>query len=199
MSAPPENSLLIEQAIRGDQRCLEELLKEHYNLIFNVTRRITGSDDDAYDATQEALISISRGIKNFDRRSKFSTWVYRIATNAALDELRKRKRRPIPNVVSEHSAFADVLESRNTNSVCFEDSAADRQVLKDALAQLAPDFAAPVILRDIFGLDYNEIADSLELPDGTVRSRIARGRAKLAQLLNEGNQQGVSNVGKKQR
>src|SRR5829696_9779462 len=92
---------LVAAAQAGDRRALDELLRRHYDRVHAVCRRIAGSARDADDAAQEAMIGIVRGLPRFDGRSQFSTWVYRIATNAALDELRRRKRRPSLAVVDE--------------------------------------------------------------------------------------------------
>lgn len=147
---------------------------------------MTGNDADALDATQEALIAIVRGLPRFDGRAQFGTWAYRVATNATLDELRRRGRRPdpgLPEIEHEPRGAAPGLAERT----------ADRLDLDAALAGLPPEFRAPVVLRDQLGLDYAEIGDVLGIPPGTVRSRIARGRAALAHALG-GNRSGAAGV-----
>lgn len=151
-------------------------------------RRLAGNEADALDATQEALIAIARGLRRFDGRAAFSTWAYRVATNASLDELRRRRRRPVPglpdDVDDESSGSRGIPQAR---AVGIE-GLADRMAIDDALAQLPIEFRAPVVLRDLCDLDYAEIAEVLDLPPGTVRSRIARGRAQLARLVGPRNQ-----------
>jgi RNA polymerase sigma-70 factor (ECF subfamily) len=144
---------------------------------------LAGNEADGLDATQEALIAIARGIRRFDGRAAFSTWAYRVATNACLDELRRRKRRPVPGL-------PDDLGRGDLGAVAASgiEVLPDRMAIDAALAQLPEEFRAPVVLRDLFDLDYAEIALTLQIPPGTVRSRIARGRAQLAQLLAAGNQ-----------
>jgi len=150
-----------------------------------VCRRITGQDADAADAAQEALLAIVRGLPRFDGRSKFSTWAHRIAHNACIDELRRRGRRPDPGL-PEH-------ERRPRGAgPDLDDTVADRLTTDDALAALPEDFRSVVVLRDQLGLDYAEIAEVLGIPPGTVRSRIARGRAALARSL--GNQATIGDV-----
>lgn len=146
-----------------------------------VCRRLAGNEADALDATQEALIAIARGIRRFDGRAAFSTWAYRVATNACLDELRRRRRRPLPGLPEEHDLAAPV-------PAAGIEGLGDRLAIDAALARLPEEFRAPVVLRDLCDLDYAEIADTLGIPPGTVRSRIARGRAQLARLLDPGNQ-----------
>ena len=140
-----------------------------------------GNPTDGADATQEALLAIVRGLPRFDGRSAFSTWAYRVATNACLDELRRRARRPSPGLDE------DALEAaRPAVQGDLGDEVADRLAIDDALATLSPEHRAAVVLRDVCTLDYAEIAAVLQIPPGTVRSRIARGRAALADAL-EGN------------
>ncbi len=143
-------------------------------LVHGVCRRVLGNPDDALDATQEALLAIARKIGSFDGRAKFSTWAYRVATNAALDEARRRKRRPVPT---------EALPESSAGRLAAESGVADRLDLDAALATLTPEYRAAVALRDLLGMDYAEIAEVLGIPPGTVRSRISRGRAVLADLL----------------
>lgn len=139
-----------------------------------------GRPSDADDAVQETMIRVVRGLDSFDGRSSFSTWVYRIATNTSLDELRKRNRRPHLRLVdADHQAPDEVDELAHRRV----DAVADRLSIDHALAALPEDYRAAVVLRDVLDLDYTEIAAVLEVPVGTVKSRIARGRARLAEDL----------------
>ncbi len=129
-----------------------------------------------------------RGLSSFGGRSKFSTWAYRVATNAALDELRRRGRRPTPALIEAGDRLAAADDSG---------AVAARLDFEAALAELPEEYRAAVVLRDVAGCDYAEIASILQIPPGTVRSRIARGRARLADALsaNGGNHPGGRNVG----
>lgn len=137
-------------------------------------RRVCGNDADGADATQEALIAIVRGLHRFDGRAAFGTWAYRVATNACLDELRRRGRRPVAGLdhLPEPVAGGDHAEAVSAGID-----------VDAALATLSPEFRAAVVLRDLCALDYAEIAEVLDVPVGTVRSRIARGRAAVAAHL----------------
>ncbi|MEI6400673.1 MAG: RNA polymerase sigma factor [Actinomycetota bacterium] len=180
-----DDHALVQSAAGGDRAALDTLLRRHYDRIFAVCRRVTGSDADAADAAQDALISIVRSIDRFDGRSSFSTWAYRIATNASLDELRRRRRRPVlvdDRADGHEPAVVDPFAGPRVEAVV------DRMALDAALAQVPESFRVPLVLRDVADLDYAEIAESLDLPLGTVKSRIARGRAALAELLTAGNQ-----------
>lgn len=147
-----------------------------------VCRRITGNPADAADAAQEALIAIVRGLPRFDGRAAFGTWAYRIAANASLDELRRRRRRPATTIDDErHVELADHGAQHAVDDVVAR--LTDGPALDAALAALPDDFRLPVVLRDVADLDYAEIATALQIPVGTVKSRIARGRAHLARHL----------------
>ena len=160
-------------AAAGDQRALETLLARHADRIHSICRRVLAHPEDALDAAQEAMIAVARGIARFDGRSLFTTWLYRVTTNAALDEARRRQRRPRPmETLPEVGGGPDIA-----------DRLADQMLVDAALERLPAEFRAAVALRDLAGFDYAEIADVLGIPPGTVRSRIARGRAALADQL----------------
>ena len=172
---------LLEAARAGDRVALERLLRGEHDRIYALARRLLGDARDAEDATQEALIAIVRGLPRFDGRAAFGTWVYRITTNVCLDELRRRRRRPDTIELQPFDGRAAVAPG--------EAGVDDRLEIDAALAALAPEYRAAVVLRDVCDLDYSEIGDVLGIPPGTVRSRIARGRAALARSL-AGNQAG---------
>ena len=129
------------------------------------------------------MIRVVRNLDRFDGRAAFGTWVYRIATNTALDELRKRKRRPQLRVVDDEDDVGAVGEPVDRLAERQIDSVADRITIDAALAGLPEEFKAAVVMRDVGDLDYAEIAAALDLPIGTVKSRIARGRRLLIEQL----------------
>jgi RNA polymerase sigma-70 factor, ECF subfamily len=175
-----DDEALVVRAQEGDRDALERLLRRNYDRVYAVCRRLTGGDADAADAAQEAMIAVVRNLGRFDRRSRFSTWAYRIAVNASLDELRRRSRRPTTGW-DEIGASSRSEEAGPAGA--GPDAAIERIDIETALLQLPIDFRAPVVLRDLCGLDYAEIAEVLDLPPGTVRSRISRARASLAAAL----------------
>ncbi len=164
---------LAAAAAAGERGALEALLERHVDRVHSICARIVRDPADAQDASQEALLAVARRIDRFDGRSAFTTWLYRVATNAALDEVRRRGRRPRPS---------EVLDDALTFRPADEPATAAVDV-HAALDRLPEKFRVPVVLRDVDGLDYAEITDILGIPPGTVRSRIARGRALLASLL----------------
>ena len=186
MPTPPTDDELVAAAQGGERAALDQLLRRHYDRIHAVCRRIAGSTRDGDDACQEALIKIVRNLKAFDGRSAFGTWAYRIATNAALDELRRRGRRPLVHSArdDEHGdGTADARELADDRAAAAIEAIGQRLDLDAALERLDPDFRAAVVLRDVLDLSYGEIAEILDLPLGTVKSRIARGRGALADEL----------------
>jgi RNA polymerase sigma-70 factor (ECF subfamily) len=169
---------LARRAAHGDRRALEVLLDRHADLVHAVCRRIVAHPEDALDATQEAMIAIARGIERFDGRAAFTTWCYRIATNAAIDELRRKQRRPRP---ADPDGPEPVAVASGPDDVV-----AARLDVDAALRHVPDEFRVAVVLRDLCDLDYAEIAEVLDIPPGTVRSRISRGRAILVERLGGG-------------
>ena len=167
---------LVRLAQGGARRALDALLRRHHDTLYALCRRMTRNDADAQDATQDAMIAIVRGLDRFDGRAAFTTWAYRITANACIDELRRRRRRPDPGL-PEHE-----VEPRGA-APGIDETVADRHDLDAALAGVPEDFRAALVLRDVLGLDYAEIGEVLDIPPGTVRSRIARGRAAMAKQL----------------
>lgn len=191
MTPPPRWSTstgddeLVGAARQGDRDALEVLLRRHHDRILVLCRRMCRDRGDADDAAQEALVAIVRGLPRFDGTASFSTWSYRVATNACLDQLRRRGRRPVPADTSDHHEATGPAVQRPAapDPADAAVTAEQRGTLQDALDQLPEEFRLPVVLRDVADLDYVEIGERLGLAPGTVRSRIARGRAKLAALL----------------
>ena len=162
---------------------LEQLLRENYSMMRSVCWRILGNESDADDATQNAMMAIVKNFSSFDERSAFSTWAYRIATNAALDELRRRRRRPLTLLRQDNGETPDIADQRSEDQLSYVDAHVE---LSSALALIPEEYRVALVLRDVADLDYEEISHILDVPIGTVRSRIARGRGRLAEIL--GNQ-----------
>lgn len=175
----PSDEALVADATAGDRAALDTLLSRHYDRIYAVCRRMAGNDADAADACQEAVLAIVRGLDRFQGASSFKTWSYRVATNACLDELRRRQRRPLATI-DEPERLSDEPD--------LDQRVSDRVSIDDALPQVPEEFRAALVLRDVIGMDYAEIAATLDLAPGTVRSRISRGRRHMANIL--GNQDG---------
>jgi RNA polymerase sigma-70 factor (ECF subfamily) len=157
---------LIQRCLRGDQTAWELIVKQHWRKVFNVAYKFVGKHDEAEDLTQDIFLKIFRSLETFDRRANFQTWLISVSRNLCIDHYR---------------------------SVRKERETIDRQVDANELTPAAPD-AGPiaaleqrdrtaVVLRDLQELSYQEIADRLQLPEGTVKSRINRGRTELARQV----------------
>jgi len=170
-----EDAELAALAAAGDAAAFEVLAVRYQGLMHGVCRRITCNDHDAVDALQEALMIMWQRIGSFEGRSAMSTWLYRIAANAAIDEVRRRARRAVQAdlaVFDQQPAPDDVAGQ-----------AALRSTVDWALGQLPPHYRAAVVLRENYDLSYQSIAEILDVPIDTVKSRISRGRQALADLL----------------
>lgn len=178
---------LIQKAARGDQDAFAQLLELHQNKVYGLTLRLVGSPEDAMELTQETFFNAWRGLPNFHADSKFSTWLYRLATNAAIDFLRREKRRKNLSTIplstdDDPDRVLDIPDQRFTPQ-----SQLERQELQEAvhrgLGQLSDEHRQVLVLRELNGLSYTEIAQVLGLEEGTVKSRIFRARLALRNIL----------------
>lgn len=170
------DSALVLRAQQGDQAALTQLLERYAPRLFNLCLRLVGQRADAEDLTQTALLYVIQALPRFEPRARFYTWAYRIAVNAALSH--RRKARPVALAdadVRASDASADPLEAAET-----------RLAVAAALARMPAEFRAAVLLKDVEDMDYADIAEVLEIPLGTVKSRIARGRLWLRAALDSG-------------
>ena len=166
---------LLRSFLDGNQTSFAELMRRHEDRIFALAVRMTGQRSDALDATQEAFVAAFRQADKFRFDAAFGTWLYRIAINACHDLLRKRKR--WAGEEGTETDQIDVVGSR------FDESVAARLDLTRALSSLPPEYREAVVMHDLGGVAYDEIARLTEVPVGTVKSRISRGRRQLAQLM----------------
>jgi RNA polymerase sigma-70 factor, ECF subfamily len=178
MSDPSDDELIAAHR-RGDAIALDTLLRRHHPRILTLCRSLCRTRGDAEDAAQNALLAIVRGLDGFDGRSRFTTWSHRVTANACLDELRRTTRRPVPASDDTH----DEVATPGPGPAQRAEGATTRVRLRAALDELPEEFREAVLLRDVADMEYGEIAEVLSLSGGTVRSRIARGRARLARSL----------------
>ena len=155
----------------------ETVARQYGRFLYTVGYRLTGNHEDAQDLVQEVLVRVRRGLATYQPGS-MEGWLSRIATNAFLDDVRRRKRRPLDLV-------GDDIETSATSPSVDEALAADQLPanIQDTLRELPDEYRAAVVLCDVVGLSYPEIAESLSVPVGTVRSRIHRGRTLLRGVL----------------
>lgn len=178
---------LIAKAARGDQDAFAQLLELHQGKVYGLTLRLTGSPEDAMELTQETFFNAWRGLPNFHGQSKFSTWLYRLATNAAIDFLRREKRRRAMTTVSlspdDGEAPALEIPDRRFTPQDELERQELRQAIQRGMAQLSDEHRQVLTLREFSGLSYAEIAQVLGIEEGTVKSRIARARLALRKIL----------------
>ena len=176
------DSQLLQRAQQGDRDALSTVLGEQYQRVFAVCLRMMGSRTAAEDQTQEALLRIARGLSSFEGKSAFATWCHRVATTTCLDELRRQRRRPTTTTLTntDGTDVEPVDDVDITTGIEWSDVRAD---IRKALDAVPVEFARAVVLRDVLELEYQEIADLTGVATGTVKSRISRGRALLAEQL----------------
>ena len=184
-------NLLVRRCISGDAVAWEEIVQRYNRRIYNICYRFAGSPDDAQDLTQEVFIKMYRTLNSYDvERGAFMTWVTTITRNLLVDHFRKSKQdRMTDSLDSAPSQHEDAmpLSEQIPDKTAPPDSRVHsqetRETIHRALQKLSPDLREAVILRDLQDMDYREIATVLKVPEGTVKSRINRGRAELARLL----------------
>jgi RNA polymerase sigma-70 factor, ECF subfamily len=183
--------LLVRRCVAGDAVAWEELVQRYHRRIYNICYRFAGSADDAQDLTQEVFIKMYRTLNTYDvERGAFMTWVTTLTRNLLVDHFRKTKQDRITDSLdaapSEHEDAMPLSEQLPDSAAGPDITAQSKQVgetVHVALQRLSPDLREAVILRDLQDMDYKEIATVLKVPEGTVKSRINRGRAELARLL----------------
>lgn len=182
---------LIRRCIAGDAAAWEEIVQRYHRRIYNICYRFAGSSDDAQDLTQEVFIKMYRTLNTYDvERAAFMTWVTTVTRNLLVDHFRKTKHDRMTDSldapVSEHEdamPLSDKIEDSSLHPDARVQSRETRESVHHALQKLSPELREAVILRDLQDMDYREIATVLRVPEGTVKSRINRGRAELARLL----------------
>lgn len=172
----PDTELAV-LAAGGDQPAFAELMTRHRPRLYAVCRRITTHDQDAQEALQETMIIAWKRLGEFDGRSAVGTWLYRVATNAAIDEVRRRKRAPEP---TDAGSMPEPTPARGADRGVVARMDVDR-----ALAALPPQYRAVVVLRELCDLTYAEIAELRDIPIDTVKSQLSRGRQALVELLSD--------------
>jgi RNA polymerase sigma-70 factor (ECF subfamily) len=185
---------LVKRCLGGDAVAWEEIVRSHNRRIYNICYRFTGSADDAEDLTQDVFIKIYRTLASYDlERGAFTTWITTVTRNLLVDHFRRSKQDRVTDSM-DAAAFSGAAEGDSPSvgdQIKDEKPAPDarlatketQKMVQQALQKLSPDLREAVILRDLQDMDYKEIAAALKLPEGTVKSRINRGRTELARLL----------------
>lgn len=183
------NTELIQRAKNGDSEAFGELIASHERLVHNIALRTVKNPEDARDISQEAFIKAYKNIKKFDEKSAFSTWIYKITVNTAIDEMRRRKGKETVSAdmeldLGEGSVAMQLIDGGGTP----EEEAVRQETRRDILSaidMLSEEHRRVVVLRDLNGLSYSDIAEITDSTMGTVKSRLARARAQLKNILLE--------------
>ena len=184
-------AMLVRRCVAGDAAAWEEIVRSYHRRIYNLCYRFAGTADDAQDLTQEVFIKMYRTLGSYDvERGAFVTWVTTMTRNLLVDHFRKTKQDRMTDsldaTTSDHEdamPLSDKIEDKAQPPDAGVQSRETREAVHAALQKLSPDLREAVILRDLQDLDYREIAQVLKVPEGTVKSRINRGRVELARLL----------------
>lgn len=179
---------LIDDALKGIQPSYEKLMKKYYQLIYNLVYRMISKKEDVEDLTQEAFIKAFNSLQNFDRQFSFSTWLFKIATNNAIDYLRKKKLHTFSidkQIESDDSDFSfEIPDSENKPDKHIMDKEM-RKILDEAIESLPPKYKQVIEMRHKGEFEYEEIAKELKLPLGTVKAHIFRGRELMNKYLKD--------------
>lgn len=184
-------AVLVRRCLAGDAAAWEEIVQRYSRRIYNICYRFAGSAEDAQDLTQEVFIKMYRTLNTYDgERGAFMTWVTTITRHLLVDHFRKTKQERLTDsldTVSSDHEDAVPLSAQITDGgptpITTVQSRETREAVHEALQKLSPELREAVILRDLQDMDYKEIAVVLKVPEGTVKSRINRGRGELARLL----------------
>ena len=181
MERDPE---LIRRCLAGENSAWEELLKGHTRKVYNLCYRFCGRPSDAEDLTQEIFIKIFQMLKTYDpAQGAFFTWLSRVARNHLVDHYRRTRKDRLTSSLEDEVAGVEEKPGPGEGPVAQVESRELKELLQAALDRLSPDMREAVVLRDLQDLDYEEIALVLGVPEGTVKSRINRGRLELARVL----------------
>jgi RNA polymerase sigma-70 factor (ECF subfamily) len=182
---------LVRRCVSGDAAAWQEIVQQYHRRIYNICYRFSGSPDDASDLTQEVFIKVYRTLGSFDgSRAAFMTWVTTVTRNLLVDHFRKGKYDRVTDSLESTSGgqedgltVGEQLEDQSANPEQRVQSQQTQKMVHEVLKKLSPELREAVILRDLQDMDYKEIAQVLKVPEGTVKSRINRGRTELARLL----------------
>jgi RNA polymerase sigma-70 factor (ECF subfamily) len=181
-ASPDAVETLIQRCLQGDQRAWDLIVRQYWRKVFNVAYKFVGKHDEAEDLTQDIFLKIFKSLDTFDRRANFQTWLISVSRNLCIDHYRSvRKER---ETIDRGVDAADLAPASPDAGPIAALEQRDRVVLlRQAMAALPETLRTAVLLRDIQELSYQEIADKLRLPEGTVKSRINRGRTELARQI----------------
>ena len=175
---------LVKRCLKGEDSAWEALLQTHTRKIYNLCYRFTGRTSESEDLTQEVFIKIFQTLKSFDAaQGTFVTWLHRVARNHLVDHYRRTRKDRITSSIEDELGGLEERPGATIEPVAHLEHRERKERLQRGLEKLSPDLREAVVLRDLQDLDYAEIAQVLTVPEGTVKSRINRGRLELARVL----------------
>ena len=182
LPASADIEALIRRCLRGDQLAWDAIVRQYWRKVFNVAYKFVGKHDEAEDLTQDIFLKIFKSLDTFDRRANFQTWLISISRNLCIDHYRsvRKERETIDRDVDANDLMPTSQEPGPIAALEHRDRVA---LLRQAMSALPDTLRTAVLMRDIQELSYQEIADRLRLPEGTVKSRINRGRTELARQI----------------
>ena len=192
-----QTGALVRKCLSGDSSAWEALVRLHHRRVYNLCYRFTGSPDDAQDLSQEVFIRVYRTLPSYHvEKGAFTTWLSTLARNLLVDHFRRSRQERLTDSIDSSVREEDEGPSLGERLADSGPSPADhiasqetQRMVQQALTRLSPDLREAVILRDLQDMDYKEIAQVLRVPEGTVKSRINRGRMELARLLSRNKRQ----------
>jgi RNA polymerase sigma-70 factor (ECF subfamily) len=192
-----QTGVLVRRCLTGDAMAWEDLVRLYNRRIYNLCYRFTNSSDDAQDLTQEVFIRVYKTMGSYNiEKGAFNTWLMTLARNLLVDHFRRTKQERVTDSIDaglreedDSLSMADRLEDTRPSPDDRLASKETQKIVQLALARISPDLREAVILRDLQDMDYKEIAVVLRVPEGTVKSRINRGRMELARLLSRNKRQ----------
>jgi len=178
------DSTLVERCLSGDDSAWEELLRQHTRRVYGLCYRFTGRDTEAQDLTQDVFVRVFKALHGFrSTEGSFATWLTRLTRNLLIDHYRRTRNERVTDSIEEQLPRVEegfVAVSRPDSALAGREAS---ELLQGALARLSPELRETIILRDLQDMEYREISEILGIPEGTVKSRLNRGRAELARLL----------------
>lgn len=197
VSVAPPDAELIERCLRGEAAAWEQIVVRFRRRVFHIAYKFTGKHDEAEDLTQEIFLKVFRGLEKFHRDADFGTWLSSVARNYCIDHYRASKRER--EVLVEDLLAFELAPASSGNPYRQLEDSDRRSLVRRGLDQLPDKLREAVVLRDLQGLSYQEMAERLGLPEGTVKSRINRGREELARQLRRSRQPGRPHRGRLRR
>lgn len=178
------DTTVVERCLSGDDAAWEELVRLHSRRVYGICYRFTGKDSEAQDLTQDVFLRVFRALGSFrSTEGSFATWLARLTRNLLIDHYRRTRNERVTDSIEEQLSGVEARHSMGSRTDSALAGREASELLQAALAKLSPELRETIILRDLQEMEYREIAEVLAIPEGTVKSRLNRGRAELARLL----------------